>query len=301
MTSRAFLLVLISVFLHAGWNFLSKRARPSLAFYSLASTSSCLVLLPVFCWLWPRSGKLPPSFWMLWPLSVVSQFVYFFGLTNAYRRSDISLVYPLARAIPVLLTALITALLGLGQKLSLPTLTGMAVLCLGCLLMPLEKWRDFGFASYRNRVIFFILLAAVGITGFTVLDSEIVKHLAGADGGTLGRVGRALMYLFMIEAGLATALYIAVALNPAERQNFRNLFLKTPIPSISGLSSSCSYVLILLAMGLVSNVSYVQAFRQMSLPLGVLLGVLFLHERPAAPRLTGIALVVAGLVLAALG
>jgi len=60
-------------------------------------------------------------------------------------------------------------------------------------------------------------------------------------------------------------------------------------------------VLILLAMGLVSNVSYVQAFRQMSLPLGVLLGVLFLHERPGPPRLAGIALVVFGLLLAALG
>jgi uncharacterized membrane protein len=58
---------------------------------------------------------------------------------------------------------------------------------------------------------------------------------------------------------------------------------------------------VLLAMGFVSNVSYLQAFRQISLPLGVLAGIFLLRERPGAPRMTGIVLVLAGLVLVALG
>ena len=53
-------------------------------------------------------------------------------------------------------------------------------------------------------------------------------------------------------------------------------------------------------MPLVSNVSYVQAFRQMSLPLGVAAGVFILKERCPAPRLAGVAAIVAGLVIAAL-
>ena len=51
----------------------------------------------------------------------------------------------------------------------------------------------------------------------------------------------------------------------------------------------------------VTNVSYIQAFRQMSLPIGVLAGIFLLHEKPGRPRLAGIALVITGLVVVAVG
>ena len=57
----------------------------------------------------------------------------------------------------------------------------------------------------------------------------------------------------------------------------------------------------MLAMGEVTNVSFVQAFRQMSLPVGVLLGVLILKERITRPELTGLILLLAGFVTVALG
>ena len=53
-------------------------------------------------------------------------------------------------------------------------------------------------------------------------------------------------------------------------------------------------------MPLVSNVSYVQAFRQMSLPLGVAAGIFILKEKCPPVRLAGVGAIVAGLVIAAL-
>ena len=53
-------------------------------------------------------------------------------------------------------------------------------------------------------------------------------------------------------------------------------------------------------MGFVTNVSYIQAFRQMSLPLGVLAGILILKESHPPVKLAGIALVVGGLLLTSL-
>jgi len=50
-------------------------------------------------------------------------------------------------------------------------------------------------------------------------------------------------------------------------------------------------------MGFVSNVSYLQAFRQMSLPLGVFAGIWFLKERFTLPKIIGTVLVVAGLIM----
>ena len=54
-------------------------------------------------------------------------------------------------------------------------------------------------------------------------------------------------------------------------------------------------------MGEVPHVSLVPAVRQMSLPVGVLLGVLILKERITRPELTGLILLLAGLVTVALG
>lgn len=63
MTLVAFLLVLVSVFLHAGWNFLSKKQIPSLSFYSLTSTTAALLWLPCFLLSDLRLGNLPAMFW----------------------------------------------------------------------------------------------------------------------------------------------------------------------------------------------------------------------------------------------
>lgn len=85
-----------------------------------------------------------------------------------------------------------------------------------------------------------------------------------------------------------------------ERAEFRRLFLKSAYPSLAGIFASGCYILILLAMGHVTNVSFIQAFRQMSLPLGVLAGIFILKESHAPVKLIGIGLVIAGLVMVSL-
>ena len=127
MTLVAFLLVLVSVFLHAGWNFLSKKQIPSLSFYSLTSTTAALLWLPCFLLSDLRLGNLPAMFWPILAGSLVSEFIYIYGLANAYRKDDICLVYPLTRALPVLLTAAVTLLAGIGAPPGPVTLAGMVI------------------------------------------------------------------------------------------------------------------------------------------------------------------------------
>ena len=142
-------------------------------------------------------------------------------------------------------------------------------------------------------------MAALGTTGYTILDSLALKVLYAsiAHPGWIDSCA----YLFLIEAGLAVSQLVVVSLSRVERNEFKKLFLKSKSPVFSGIFASTAYILILFAMERVSNVSYLQAFRQMSLPLGVLAGIFLLHERPGRPRLAGIALVVTGLAVTALG
>jgi drug/metabolite transporter (DMT)-like permease len=65
----------------------------------------------------------------------------------------------------------------------------------------------------------------------------------------------------------------------------------------AGIAASLTYLLVLMAMNYVSNVTYVQIFRQSGLLFGVALGILVLKEKPLPPRITGAVLIVTGLIL----
>jgi drug/metabolite transporter (DMT)-like permease len=71
-------------------------------------------------------------------------------------------------------------------------------------------------------------------------------------------------------------------------------------PYLAGVFAALAYVLILIAMNFVSNVSFVQAFRQLSLPLSALLGYLILKEKVTPLRWLGLLLIMGGLVLSLL-
>ena len=297
MTLTAFLLVFFSVFLHATWNFLSKKTNPSGAFYLMSSSTAALLWLGFFLHAEVSLATLPVRFWILLGCSIVCEMIYGIGLAYAYRISDISLAYPMGRALPVLMVAGVTLLLGIGARPSGLAIAGMGITFVGCILLPLKAMHDFKWKTYASRAIFFILMIAVGTTGYTILDSQASAILQAQPGET--PLMKSLVYLFLLELGIALGLGGYVALLPMERKEFKRLFLRSPYPVITGFCSSSAYALILLAMRHVSNVSYIQAFRQMSLPLGVLAGIVLLKETPAKPKLAGVALIVIGLVITA--
>ena len=223
-------------------------------------------------------------------------------LENIMNPTNIGAIFRSAAALnvdAVLLTAAVTLLAGIGAPPGPVTLAGMVILSSGCLLMPLMRWNQFRPASYRSGALKFIVIAAAGTTGYTIFDSMAIRLVRASveQPGLLSSMA----YLFLIEAGLALMLLFAVSCSISERQEFRKLFRKTKTPVISGIFSSTAYILILIAMTHVTNVSYIQAFRQMSLPIGVLAGIFLLHEKPGRPRLAGIALVITGLVVVAVG
>jgi hypothetical protein len=71
--------------------------------------------------------------------------------------------------------------------------------------------------------------------------------------------------------------------------------------ALAGMGIYLAYTLVLVAMAFVSNVSYVVAFRQISVPLGTVAGVLAQREPSYLPKLLGVAIMFAGLVLIGLG
>ena len=66
---------------------------------------------------------------------------------------------------------------------------------------------------------------------------------------------------------------------------------------LAGFFASLCYSLVLVAMNYVTNVSYVQVFRQLGLPIGMGLGVLILKEHCTWTKVIGVILILSGLAI----
>ncbi len=294
MTLVAFILIVLSVGLHVTWNMLSKSVRPSLAFCSFMALAAALATLPVL-WLggFPFV-QLPLAFYGLLLASGICETVYMYGLAGAYRRGDISLVYPAARTLPVLIIAVISLMFGFGKSPGVLAFAGMAVLTLGCLVMPFAAFDRIDFSRYFAGPVKYILLAAAGTAGYTLIDYEALRILKNFGGdGIVGALG----YLCLIECLMVTMETFLVWRDSRERKLWLAFLCRPVYPVLAGLCSAGAYWLILLAMKHVDNVTYIQCFRQLSLPLGFLAGVLVLKEAPSLPKIAGLLLVILGLLL----
>ena len=298
MTSAAFGLILLSIFLHVGWNLISKKSQPSAAFYLLTSVTSFLLDGPCVFFAGVQWSALGPRFWGMVGLSIVSEILYFIGLFKTYRSADISLAYPMVRALPVLLVAGVTAVFDIGKALNGIAVAGMFIVFAGCLLMPLQSFSQFSFRNYITPVLGYMILAACGTTGYTIFDGMLIPQiLAVTKGSSLAATGA---FISLLELGITTGLSIYVLSRKNERQELKKLIGHSWTPHICGICSSTAYILVVLAMPRVTNLSYVQAFRQMSLPLGVAAGIFILKEKCPPVRFAGVAAIVAGLIITAL-
>jgi len=218
-----------------------------------------------------------------WPFiiaSSVAELIYFWLLTTAYQRAELSLVYPIARGTaPVLV--LIVSVGVLGATSSIAQAAGVALVGLGVLLVrgvrrgSAARWSDVGLA----------LAVAVSIATYTVIDKQGVQH---ADPITY-------VTLILILPALAGLAYVA---SRGGRQRVRAAINGRAV--VGGVGSITAYGLILFALTQAPAAS-VAATREVSVVFAAILGAVFLHERVSLSRLVGSVVVVVGIALVVLG
>lgn len=302
MPLTAILLVLVSCVMHAGWNLACKTKTPSAAFFVLSTASSITLMTPLYVWFAPRLGQVPPPVWGLLIATGFFQALYYTSLGNAYRLNDISLAYPIIRALPVLLVPLTCGLLGFGENLSVLSLAGMVIIAAGCMVLPLTSLRTARLRDYLGLPMLFVLLAALATTAYSITDSQALAMLSGGGERTFGPIQAALFYIAFENLAILGFLLLHLLFSRRETLNFRAIRRDSlRYPLLSGPASTSAYLLVLVAMQFASDVSYVVAFRQISILIGVMLGVMVLKEDFTRLKLTATTLIFAGLVLTALG
>ncbi len=301
MTITALVLVLISAFTHVGWNVLGKRNHPTAAFLLMATLLGCLCLAPSLLFFGRALAVFPAAVWVWLGVTGFFQALYYVALAGAYRTGDMSVVYPLARSMPVALVACVSVLLGRRAQLSLAALAGIGLIIAGGFVLPLRRF-SVQWSDYRQVATAFALLAAVGTAGYSLVDDHALRLLRSAPGLPVSPVAVTLLYAFF--EGLSSALWLTLwivwrSARRAEVWDVARLHLGRAW--LAGFFIYLGYTLVLVAMGFAANVSYVVAFRQISIPLGALVGVFALKEPCYRPKFAGVLIMFAGLVLVGIG
>jgi drug/metabolite transporter (DMT)-like permease len=304
MSLTAAILIIISAFMHAAWNLVGKRQQASLAFFSLSAVTAALLLSPLLLLYRQALPAISTSVWLLLAATGVAQAVYFFGLTAAYRQGDISLVYPLARAIPILLVVAVSFGLGRGDTITVLGLVGMVLIVIGCTILPLPTFRRLQLRHYVKYTYLMILVTAVGTAGYTLIDDEIQRQLRQTAAIVLSDTEVTLLFIPLQVASTGLIMTLGSLLFSRERQQYRQLLARRSLlvsAAITGLIIMATYGLVLASMTYVTNVSYVAAFRQLSIPIGAVFGITLLKEPRYTPKLLGVLIISIGLILVGIG
>ena len=171
MPTLAIALVLVAAVLHAGWNVLLKTSNDTLGTAVRLQAFGTAVLLPIGIWAWFAHGRPAIPIEAIWLAlgSGLLEAVYFVCLASAYRRGDLSLVYPLARGSAPLLAVLVGIGL-LGERLAPLALAGVASLLVGILLVA-RPWRALRAAGAEHRgAIGFALATGASIAAYSAVD-----------------------------------------------------------------------------------------------------------------------------------
>jgi len=298
MTPLAVILVTISAFIHALWNLLGKRQNPSTAFFFLAAAFASLCFSPLLLVYHQAFAFISGRVWLWVGLTSIFEAVYFIGLAGAYRHGDMSVAYPLARAIPVVLVALITTIFSLGKPLNLIGIAGILLVVLGCLLLPLRSFRQVRLQDYLTACCLLAGLAGLGTSGYTLVDNQALQDLGSAAGIGLTKIEVAFFYLALGSVAITLALGFFVLASRVEREALKRTWREGKGTALlTGILIIGTYGLVLTAMEYASNVSYIAAFRQLSIPIGAIFGMVIQKESAYPSKVASIAIIFAGLVL----
>ena len=136
MDPYALAAIAVAAVLHATWNILLKTAGDPLRTATVGVVAASAVLVPLAAAAWLATGRpdLPPAAWAVGIVSGVVETAYFVFLAAAYRRGDLSVVYPIARgSAPVL--AVLVGVTVLGERLAPAAWLGVGLLVAGLLVV----------------------------------------------------------------------------------------------------------------------------------------------------------------------
>jgi len=264
---EALALALAAAFLHAGWNVLLRGSSDVAARTVAVLVLSVVLFAPAAAATWHVQAAAIPYI----AASAALESVYFVLLIAAYRRRELSVVYPVARGSAPALVLAGTALL-LGRAVSGAQIAGVLLVAAGVVLVRGLRRGAEGIGVG--------LAIGVSIAAYTLVDKEGLHHAAP------------IPYLELVLAPIAVVAFSVRPRALGEQASWATL--------AAAAGSFGAYLLFLFALRLTAAPG-VAAVRETSVVIGAILAALFLRERVTWARLLGAAAVAGGVAVLAAG
>ena len=274
MTTLTFLIIMLAAILHASWNALVKGGSDK----RLQMTAIALGHLPFapFAIYW-----FPPLNFACWPnliLGAIFHFGYQYYLVEAYKKGDLSQVYPIARASAPLIVTLIS-LFVLDVNLGISEIIGIALIASGLVAT----------SGIHNKKVPSVAVKSALITGCFIAAYSITDGYGGRIGGSpVAFYG----WLAIINGfvWLAYILLVSPASIPKMFGSAKWVFLG------GGFASFLAFSCIMYAFSK-APIAIVMALRETSIIFALLLGIFFLKEKITYSKFLGTVLTILGIII----
>jgi drug/metabolite transporter (DMT)-like permease len=268
---------LLSALLHAGWN-AAVKANPNPARAMAAQMMSALLVLPGLLW----TGLPPLAAWPWIAGSSLVNVVIVTALLRAYELGGFGLVYPVVRALGVVLVVPLVAVVA-GSVPGPMALLGILVIALSLAVLALDAARGRGLSS---AALAWIAIAGLATAGYVLCDSQGVRA-----------AGSPWAYGFVV------CITNAAAMGWRQRHNgppWRQMQGQWTAAVPTAIASTVSYLLILWVWGH-APVAPASALRDTSSVFALLIAVLWLREPFTRVRILAVLLATAAVPLLRLG
>ncbi|MFW2355342.1 EamA family transporter [Hydrogenophaga sp.] len=293
MSLTALGLIVLAGLIHAGWNLAVKKVGADARFAFFNAFLMMLVWAPLGWWVGrdvvPGWGRVE---WLLVLASGVLHVFYYVILLRGYRKSDLTVVYPMARGTGPLLSSLVAIVL-LGEQISALGVAGIAGVVGGVFLIAggpglLRAAHDPVARKRVHKGMVYGVVTGVFIASYTVVDGYAVKVVL------MSPILVDYMGNFVRVALLAPSVLRDL---PTARRLWH---LQWRYALLVAVVSPVAYVLVLFAMQQ-APLSHVAPAREVSMLFAALIGGQLLGEGDRLARLLGAMLIAAGVMALALG
>lgn len=265
---------LLSALLHAGWNAAVKAsARPAEAM-AAQMLMSAAISLPLLFW----TGLPEPAAWKWIAASTITNTIVVTALLKAYELAGFGIVYPVVRAMSVVLVVPMAALLA-GDRFGSMGLLGIALIVASLGLLAYNGGRD---RSLPPRALLWVSVAGVTSAIYVMCDAQGARA-----------------------AGSPLAYGLVVSVTNAAAMWWRNRHLGTPLGLVTAnwsvatpiaVASVASYLLILWVWSL-PPIAPSSALRDTSSVFAILIAIIWLKEPFTTARVLAVLLAAAAIPL----
>lgn len=286
----SYILVLVSAFTHAYWNFILKREKGGQVFIGLSKIAEIIIFILPFIYFINRDEIAVLNYWVFYAVGAVLVLLNYIFLGQAYKRGDLSLVYPISRAGSLIFLPIL-AYLAIGERINFVGILAIALIMIGLFIIQLKFFTltEIKILSlkFKDPSVLLALLAAFTAACYTLWDKNSISYLPPF----------IYFYAYTAIVGLSYAAFIFIkypfSFIKTELANHKTAILQV------GFFNTFTYLLVLYSLQ-TGKSSYVIALRQLSIAFGVLLGWKLLHEAFPFTKRIGIGLLLTGCLLISL-